>query len=79
MPFRLAQVVVRDDANGRIHRRVAELRADGKVRRFLVDERCEADQTGQYTVLGDSEPTLSEADPSALCAHCFEPADGQDP
>lgn len=76
MPSRLAQVVVRDDQNGRIHRRVAELRPDGKVRRFLTDEQCEADQTTEYTVL-EGAAVVAEADPGVLCGQCFD--DGQDP
>lgn len=54
-------VYVRDDSSGRIHKR----RRDGA--RFLVDERCNADQSGAYSVIENVEA----ADYDALCGHCF--------
>ncbi len=57
-------VYTRDISSGRVHKRVR----DGA--RFLVDERCNSDQSGAYAVVENIEA----ADFEALCRHCFPAA-----
>lgn len=60
-------IVTRDRSSGRIHRRV---RLPGEIR-WRTFEGDNLDAAGDYDVIGAQE--LVDADPSALCGHCFPP------
>ncbi len=61
-------ILTRDRSSGRVHRRLRI----GDRRGFLVDERCNADQSGDYEVLASTEGI----EPDALCRWCFPEIEG---
>ncbi len=61
-------ILTRDRSSGRVHRRVRI----GDRRGFLVDERCNADQSGAYEVIASTEGI----EPDALCRWCFPEIEG---
>lgn len=64
----LEEKVTRDKSSGRYHRRYTETIGD-KVR-TLVDERCQADQSGRYEVLVAIPESATD---NELCAYCWAP------
>ena len=61
--------LIRDDSSGRIHRYVRETDALMGSVRLLSDERCQKDQSGDYTAI--AEAALADVDHEALCGNCF--------
>jgi hypothetical protein len=59
-------VLTVDNGTAVLHLRTAELNADGSHRRYLVDERCQTDQSGAWTELREAGAFQRR------CQHCFD-------
>jgi hypothetical protein len=69
-------ILTKDRSNGRFHKRYAEVQSGYDARdplrsasRILVDERCNTDQSGSYTIVNEYEVAVSQ--PEARCRYCF--------
>lgn len=74
-------VITKDKSSGRFHRRYREVLTDRdsgvSVDRLLTDERCQADQSGEFSEWpkhtradrGDGIPVGTDED--LICAYCW--------
>ena len=67
----LTRVTTRDRSSGKYHVRYIEVQLNGDER-TLVDERCQADQSGSYDVV-EEVPEASTRD--VLCYYCYPPVE----
>jgi hypothetical protein len=64
-------IVTRDRSSGKYHERYVVVQVNGNER-IVVDERCQADQSGKYDVL---EAVPESADRNTLCYYCYPPVE----
>lgn len=67
----LTKITTHDRSSGRYHTRYIEVQLNGDER-ILVDERCQADQSGKYDVV---EEVPESATRDVLCYYCYPPVE----
>lgn len=67
----LTKITTCDRSSGKYHERWIEVQLDGNER-ILTDERCQADQSGNFDVV---EAPREGADRNELCYYCYPPVE----